>query len=205
MLEGRCKSSEQSDGPSVQSAPVSDKEDEFSLLSSKGTSSDMPWYVVQTKSRQEHVAEENLLRQGYRCYLPRIKIIKFARNRQTIQLDPLFPGYVFFQRAHVEHSIAPVRSTLGVLKVVRFGEEFAVMRPETLASIKQFEAQQHTAQYEELTPIKAGVMVRVASGPLAGLEGLVSSISEKRVVVLFQLLGQDTQVRLSPHQLRLAG
>lgn len=165
----------------------------------------MPWYVVQTKSRHERIAEENLLRQGYRCYLPRIKIIKFTRNRETIQLDPLFPGYVFFRPAHIEHSIAPVRSTLGVLKIVRFGEEFAVMRPETLESIKQFEVQQHAAQYEELTPIKPGVVVRVANGPLAGLEGLVSSISEKRVVVLFQLLGQDTQVRLSPHQLKLAG
>jgi transcriptional antiterminator RfaH len=166
---------------------------------------DMPWYVVQTKSRQEHIAEDNLSRQGYRCYLPRIKIIKFARNREVILLDPLFPGYVFFQPAHVEHSISPVRSTLGVLKIVRFGEEFAVMRPQTLESIKQFELQQHNAQYAELTPIKPGVVVRVASGPLTGLEGLVSSISEKRVVVLFQLLGQDTQVRLSPHLLKLAG
>lgn len=167
--------------------------------------SGMPWYVVQTKARQEHVAEENLVRQGYLCHLPRIKIIKVVRNREVIHLDPLFPGYVFFQPGHAEHSIAPVRSTLGVLKIVRFGEEFAVLRPETLESIKQFELRQHAAQYEELTPIKPGVMVRVASGPLAGLEGLVSSFSEKRVVVLFQLLGQDTPVRLSPHQLKLAG
>lgn len=73
-----------------------------------------------------------------------------------------------------------------------------------MEKLKRFEAQQHTAQYEELTLIKPGVVIRVATGPLAGLEGLVSSISEKRVVVLFQLLGQDTRVRLSLHQLKLA-
>lgn len=166
---------------------------------------EMPWYVVQTKPRQERIAEENLSRQGYHCYLPRIKAVKISRNRETIQLEPLFPGYVFFQPSHPEHSIAPVRSTLGVLKIVRFGEEFAVLRPETLESIKQFEARQYSLKYEEITPIKNGAIVCVTDGPLAGLEGLVSAVSEKRVVVLFHLLGHDMQVRLSPCQLRLAG
>lgn len=64
-------------------------------------SADKPkdWYVVQTRSRHERVAEENLLRQGYQSYLPLIKQIKIGRNRETIRLEPMFPGYIFLNQA----------------------------------------------------------------------------------------------------------
>ena len=45
--------------------------------------------------------------------------------------------------------------------------------------------------------------MRVAEGPLAGLDGLVAMASAERVVVLMNLLGQDTKVTVSPHQLQL--
>ncbi|MFP4155860.1 MAG: transcription termination/antitermination NusG family protein, partial [Halothiobacillaceae bacterium] len=32
----------------------------------------MGWYVVQTKPRQERIAEENLSRQNYAVYCPRL-------------------------------------------------------------------------------------------------------------------------------------
>lgn len=41
---------------------------------------DLPWYVVHTKVRQEQTACENLARQGYAVYMPRIKIL----NRSQI-------------------------------------------------------------------------------------------------------------------------
>ncbi|MCI0507213.1 MAG: transcription/translation regulatory transformer protein RfaH, partial [Gammaproteobacteria bacterium] len=31
------------------------------------------WYTVHTKPRQEAIAEENLLRQGFTVYLPRMQ------------------------------------------------------------------------------------------------------------------------------------
>lgn len=174
------------------------------LLSAENPAANLPWYVVHTKVRQEQTACDNLARQGYAVYLPRIKVLKRSRGRQLAQLEPLFPRYIFLQPGSAAHSIAPVRSTFGVAALVRFGQEPAVMRPQTLSSIREFEARQNAASDEDISPFQRGERVRVAEGPLTGLEGLISDVSQQRVVVLMQLLGQDTRVNLSHHQLLIA-
>ncbi|MCK9380267.1 MAG: transcriptional activator RfaH [Sulfuritalea sp.] len=170
----------------------------------KDSTLSLPWYVVHTKVRQEQTAGENLARQGYAVYLPKIKILKRSRGRQQAQLEALFPRYIFLQPGSATHSIAPVRSTLGVTALVRFGQEPAVMRPETLQGIRDFEARRNEASDEDISPFQRGERVRVVDGPLTGLEGLISDVSQQRVVVLMQLLGQDTRVSLSQHQLLVA-
>lgn len=161
----------------------------------------LPWYVVHTKVRQEQAARENLARQGYSVYLPRIKRLKRIRGHQQAQLEPLFPRYLFLQPGSSAHSIAPVRSTSGVATIVRFGQEPAVMRPETLNHIADFETRWNQSEDIEISPFKCGGRVRVVDGPLSGLEGLISGVSHERVVVLMQLLGTDTRVSVSHHQL----
>lgn len=172
-----------------------------SNFSPEDSAATLLWYVVHTKARQEQTACENLARQGYSVYLPRIKRLKRIRGHQQAQLEPLFPRYLFLQPGSSAHSIAPVRSTLGVTTLVHFGQEPAVMQPETLASIRDFEARRNEASVEDINPFQRGERVRVVDGPLSGLEGLISGVSQERVVVLMQLLGQDTRVSLSHHQL----
>jgi transcriptional antiterminator RfaH len=164
------------------------------------------WYVVHAKARLEQLACENLIRQGYEVYLPRIKVLKRSARLgcQEVKFEPLFPRYLFLRPGHAEHSIAPVRSTLGVVGLVRFGQVPAVLRHEVLSGIRDFEARQNAADLEAISPFKRGEKVLVADGSLAGLEGLVSSVSRDRVIVLMQILGQDTRVSLSHHQLTLA-
>lgn len=164
----------------------------------------MPWYVVHTKARQEQPACDNLARQGYNVYFPRIKVIRRVRGQQEAVLEPLFPRYVFLQPLSAAQSLAPVRSTVGVTTVVRFGQEPAQMRDDVLQVIRNFEAQRNAAKDADLSPLQVGERVRVANGPLAGLEGLISSVSKQRVVVLMQLLGQATEVSVSQHQLLVA-
>ena len=166
----------------------------------------LPWYVVHTKPQQEQLAVDNLTRQGYSVYLPRIKLLK--RNRrlrcQELRLEPLFPRYLFIQPGSSELSIAPVRSTLGVAALVRFGQAPAVLRYDVLLGIREFEARQNEAGLDAISPFRDGERVLVVDGPLAGMEGLVSSVSDERVVVLMQLLGRDTRVNLSHDQLLVA-
>lgn len=168
------------------------------------SAANLPWYVVHTKARQEQPACENLSRQGYVVYLPRIKVMKRTRGRQQALLAPLFPRYIFLQPASVEQSLAPVRSTLGVATIVRFGQEPAQMQNETVRNIRDFEAQRNAAKDVDISPLQPGERVRIADGPLSGFEGLISSVSQQRVVVLMHLLGLDTQVSLSAHRLLLA-
>ncbi len=174
------------------------------VLTADNLVADLPWYVVFTKVRQEQTAYENLVRQGYGVYFPRVKVLKRRRGRQQAQTEAMFPRYIFFQPGSQAHSIAPVRSTSGVSAIVRFGQEPAVMRPETLKSIREFEARQSAAKDEDISPFRCDERVCVVAGPLAGLEGLITEVSRDRVVVLMQLLGQDTRVNMSHHQLLVA-
>ena len=153
-----------------------------------------------TKVRQEQLASDNLVRQGYAVYLPRLKILKRLRGRQQARLEPLFPRYLFVQPDSAAHSIAPVRSTLGVSGIVRFGQTPAILRTQTLRSLRAFETDPRLGNQ----PIQCGRRVRVAEGPLQGMEGLVSVVEQERVVILMNLLGHDTRVSLSTHQLQLA-
>ena len=116
----------------------------------------------------------------------------------------MFPRYVFLQPSSTAQSLAPVRSTLGVASIVRFGQEPAQLRSDVLQNIRSFEAQRNAAKDADINPLQPGQQVRVADGPLAGLEGLISSVSKERVIVLMQLLGLDTEVQLSRHQLLVA-
>ncbi len=165
------------------------------------TAPSLSWYVVHTKVRQEQTACENLARQGYAVYLPKLKVLKRIRGRQQPQHEPLFPRYLFLRPESASHSIAPVRSTLGVSTIVRFGHEPAVMRAETLKSIQEFETRRNAASEEDISPFQRGGRARVADGPLRGLEGLITDVSQERVIVLMHLLGQDTRVSLSHHRL----
>lgn len=193
-------------GPNIQSGGQSAARAADMAPDSALTEVDSSWYVAHTKANQEQVACDNLTRQGYAVYLPRLKILKRNRRQrcQVLQFEPLFPRYLFFRPGASGHSIAPVRSTLGVAAVVRFGQVPAVMRHGVVESIRVFEARQNAASLEEISPFRSGEGVLVVDGPLAGLEGLVSSVSQDRVVVLMQLLGHEARVTLSHHQLLVA-
>lgn len=164
----------------------------------------LPWYVIYTKPRQEQLAAENLLRQAYRVYFPKINQLRRSRGRQHVQLEPLFPRYIFLQPESATQSISPVRSTPGVSTLVRFGPDPAVMRTATLHAIREFETHRNAACVEDISPFQPGVHIHIADGPLAGMEGLISDVSHERIIALMQLLGQDTRVSVSHHHVVLA-
>lgn len=153
------------------------------------------WYVVFTKARQEQTALENLQRQGFHAYLPRIG--KWTRQRGpeggwTCTTQPMFPRYLFVQPTAQQQSLAPVRSTRGALWVVRFGDAPPTASDSLVEALRRVEAD--TA--EPPSPIRAGSRVKVVSGPLAGLEGLVTASAARRVELLLTLLGRDSTVAL---------
>ena len=172
------------------------------------SSSDEAWYVVHSKARQEQVALENLLRQGWHAWLPHIKVVTLGqrntRRTEKLALEPMFARYLFVRPAHEEQSIAPVRSTLGVSTLVRFGDRLATIDHQIVCDLAHLELAQSQLDYHQITPLQRGVVVHIVSCPLAGFKGLVSMASSERVVVLLTLLGRQQEIRLGPAQLALA-
>lgn len=155
------------------------------------------WYVACCKPRQELVAQEHLERQGFLVYLPRIQLKKRKRARWVDVIEVLFPRYVFIRVDTNQKSIAPIRSTRGVVGLVSFGGLPAVVADEIVEAILRREKPE-TGLHQDCRPLFClGEQIRVAEGPLAGMGGVfVEEDGEKRVVVLLELLGKANKVRV---------
>jgi len=157
------------------------------------------WYLAYTKPRQEQIALVNLEQQAFEAYLPLYKKFKKTEQGPIALFEPMFPRYILFRPTRAEQSISVVRSTKGIASIVRFGFEPALMNDELVRRIRLFEEDRYHATLLELSQLKSGQTVRLKHPALAGVEGLIQSVSSKRVAVLLEILGRPTLVQLEHH------
>ena len=156
------------------------------------------WYAVCCKPRQETVAELNLLRQGFQVYLPRIRIRQRRRGHWLDAVEVLFPRYIFIRIDPMLRSTATVRSTRGVVGLVRFGGEPAVVPDAVMDALRQREDVASGLHQDRRPLFNAGEAIRLVDGPLAGMEGVFTQQDgDKRVIVLLELLGKANRVTVS--------
>ena len=70
--------------------------------------------------------------------------------------------------------------------------------------IRLLEQDRNHATLQELSNLKIGQAVRLRHTALSGIEGLIQSVSSKRVAVLLEILGRPTLVQLEHHQVEVA-
>jgi len=156
------------------------------------------WYLVHTKPSAEGTARSNLERQGYEVYYPQLARTVRRGGRWKETVAALFPRYLFIRVLHGLQSFGPIRSTLGVSEVVRFGSEYAVVPAGVIRGLK--ERTDPVTGLHRLKPrtLSRGVPIRIADGALRGLEGVFErDIGSDRVLVLLKLLGESTSVDVS--------
>lgn len=152
------------------------------------------WYVVYTKPRQEQTARQNLVRQHFEVWLPLMgKWVRKGAERVCVT-EPMFPRYLFLRTTQREQSLASVRSTIGAVGLVRFGERSPTLDDETIATLRQLADE----TCEPPGVPQPGSRVRVMAGPLAGLEALVGASAARRVELFLTLLGREMRVSLNP-------
>jgi transcriptional antiterminator RfaH len=156
------------------------------------------WYLIHTKPFGEADAQSNLTRQGYHVYLPRL--LQSVRRREGWRdtVSALFPRYVFLQLCEGEQSLGPVRSTVGVSDIVRFGSRYAIVPEQVIDELgSRTDPDSGLHQLTIRGRLKSGTPVTITMGPLAGLEGVFErEAGEDRVLLLLQLLGQEASVRV---------
>jgi transcriptional antiterminator RfaH len=156
------------------------------------------WYLILTKPSAEAVAQSNLERQGYEVYLPRLVEPLLCRHQRRERIVPLFPRYLFLRLMEGSQPLAPVRSSVGVSGVVRFGCRYAIVPDETICRLRR-RADPMTGLHHlaKPAPLVSGTAVLIASGPFDGLEGIFQrEDGAERAIVLLNLLGHDTPVRV---------
>ncbi len=157
------------------------------------------WYLVQSKPRNETRALENLVRQGYETYLPLIEVERLQRGKLLRKQEPLFPRYLFLHLEEGNDNWGPIRSTLGVAGMVRFGQAFAAVPDPVIEAIRE-----RTQEIRE-TLFARGDAVQVVSGPLVGLEGVFEiADGEQRSFVLLEFMQKHQRISVSTADLRAA-
>lgn len=156
------------------------------------------WYLIRTKSCGEALAQANLQRQGFEIYLPRVALTVRRHGRWCASIAPLFPGYLFLRLNEGRQALSPVRSSLGVSAVVRFGSHYAVVPDEIVEDLRR-RADPHSGLHHlaARAPLVGGAPVQVAGGAFEGLSGVFERhAGPDRVVVLLRLLGQEAAVHV---------
>ena len=153
------------------------------------------WYAVHTKPRQEATAEQNLQRQGFAIYSPKTLVRKLKRGKWVKVVEPLFPRYLFIQVDPDQQSLAPVRSTIGVAGLVRFGQQLRPVPDAVITFLQQAENPETRQHHADEWPHHSGDAVQVLEGPFKGLTAIFqAATSEDRALLLIDLLGRQNTV-----------
>jgi transcription antitermination factor NusG len=157
------------------------------------------WYAVHVRSRQEKSVELMFRHKGLETFLPLYTAERrWASTRRSVEL-PLISCYVF-TRFDITKRL-PVLITPGVLSIVGCGPAPQPVEEVEIAALQTIVASGYPAEPVEY--LHCGDRVRVAEGPLAGLEGvLVSHKSRKRLTVSITLLQRSVAVELDTEQVK---
>ena len=161
---------------------------------------EVPWYVVYTKPRKERQVAMLLANKRHlTVYLPEV----LQRYRHKIQLHPLFPRYLFVQIGSGELELTPIDSTPGAIGLVMAEHKPLPLRPSIVTAIQE--------EVERLNKIggllaesfKEGDLVRIKTGPLAGLEAVfIKQLSPRdRAIVLIRFLGRENRTEVAISEL----
>ena len=161
---------------------------------------DQKWWAIYTLARQEKSLARDLYSFGVSYFLPLVESTKvYRRNRVTRHL-PLFPGYLFLNGSEEDR----VRS-LTTNRVSRILE--ASEPRQMLADLSQiYRLIQAGVPLTAENRLAAGDRVRIKTGPLAGVEGVViRRRTETRLLVSVHFLQQGASVAVDDFMLEPIG
>lgn len=162
----------------------------------------LPWYVCRTKPRQEHLAMRKLEEQGYEVFMPLLPEWKKKNGAWQKHQEVMFPRYGFVRCGRTGQGVGPIGNTPGVTGLVRFCTVPATLNDTEIQAIREL-ADDQQELVRGMLPFRAGDAVVISSGPLKGMNGIVSKAAEERVTVLLRLLGREKPVGLLADQLAL--
>lgn len=127
------------------------------------------WYAVQTCARHEKQVAAQFVRRGIEHILPLYETVSRWKDRRVRLQLPLFSGYVFVRISLAER--LRVLQVPSVAQLVGFGGMPVPIPDEEMAILQRGAASQLRLEPHPFLTI--GRRVRIKSGPLAGLQGIL--------------------------------
>jgi transcription antitermination factor NusG len=153
----------------------------------------LPWYALQVRTRYERVVAEHLGSQGFEWFLPLSKERKRWSDRIKEVESPLFPGYLFC-RFDAQNRL-PILKTPGLVQIVGYNRQPIAVDDGEISAIQTLVASGIPNQ--PCSFVEIGDRVRIESGPLRGLEGiLIESRGHHKFVLSVTLLQRSVAVEI---------
>jgi transcription antitermination factor NusG len=160
------------------------------------------WYAAQTCANHESCVQKQLRQRTVEAYLPVYASVRCWKDRRVLLEMPLFPGYVFVHMALRDR--LRILQTPGVVRLVGFGDRPAPLPHQEIEALRQGVA--HEMRIEPHPYLKLGQRVRVKTGPLQGLEGiLVRKKKVSRFVIFLDLIMRSVAVEIDVADLESVG
>jgi transcription antitermination factor NusG len=157
------------------------------------------WFALRVKSRSEKIVATIARNKGFEEFLPLYQSRRRWSDRfKSVDL-PLFPGYVFC-RLNPEVRL-PLLTIPGVMSFVGIGKIPVPINETEIAAIQAAVGAGLSA--EPYPFLEVGQRVRLAEGPLTGLEGLLVEVrKQQRLVVSVSMLKRSVAVEIDRHWVR---
>jgi len=156
------------------------------------------WYAAQTCANHEKRVLEQLSQRTVEAYLPLYASVRRWKDRRICLELPLFPGYVFVRlalRARVQ-----VLQTPSVVRLVGFGGHPTALPDQEIDGLRR--GLTRDTRVEPHPYLKVGHRVRVRTGPLQGLEGiLVRKKNVSRFVISLDLIMRSVAAEIDTDEL----
>ncbi|MCA1780369.1 MAG: transcription/translation regulatory transformer protein RfaH [Xanthomonadaceae bacterium] len=163
------------------------------------------WRVVYCRARQEGRARLHLLNQNYEVFLPLLRSRRRVRGHDRICIEPMFPRYLFLALDDHKHNWAPIRSTRGVVGLVRLGDQVPSVPPQLIEALKARHDEHEVIDLARDQHFAVHDPVEIAAGPLAGYRGLFDGASgSRRVRVLLEILNCQRRIEVPIEDIRRA-
>jgi len=151
------------------------------------------WFCLRAKPRMEAVAAATLATlDSVEVFLPRT--IRPKKAAPTL-IKPLFPGYLFARFDPIVHH-RNVHYARGVAYIVRRKEIPVPIHPQIMIELRLISPDGIVEIPDQ--PHQVGDKVTIIAGLFKGGEGKVTQLvsARERVKVLFEILGQPTEVEI---------
>ncbi len=151
------------------------------------------WWAVYTRHQHEKTVVENLSANGVETFLPVYQVVRQWKDRKKHLSLPLFPCYVFV-RGSSERRVQVV-SAPGVFSIVSIAGHPAPIPASQIDAIRL--AVGSSLRVEPHPFLRCGDWVRIKSGPLTDVEGiLIRKKGSYRLILSAELLQKSLAVEV---------
>ena len=159
------------------------------------------WYVVYTWPRHEKKVAQHFEERGISHFLPlQTSVHKWNKKSATVSL-PLFPGYVFVQASRRNRHL-PL-TVPGVVHFVGTASAPAEIPVEEMEFLR--DAVRMKRNIEPHPYLAPGNRVRIASGPMSGLTGVIQRTATGcRIVISVDMIMRSVAVEVDAASLKAA-